>query len=42
MGTVLRERVPIFERVMRFITHGTVFVRIEEIAKTFLDPISVS
>lgn len=40
VGTLLREKVPVFERVLRFVTHGTVFVHIEEIAKTFQDPIS--
>jgi V-type H+-transporting ATPase subunit a len=40
VGTVLREKVPVFERVMRFVTHGTVFMRIEEILRTFQDPVT--
>ncbi|XP_059177285.1 V-type proton ATPase 116 kDa subunit a1-like isoform X2 [Physella acuta] len=40
VGTVLREKVPVFERVMKFITHSTVFMRVEEIEKKFVDPIS--
>ncbi|CAG5122024.1 unnamed protein product [Candidula unifasciata] len=40
VGTIPREKVPVFERVMRFVTHGTVFLRIEEIAKTFEDPVT--
>ncbi|BFZ17701.1 hypothetical protein BsWGS_20740 [Bradybaena similaris] len=40
VGTISREKVPIFERVLKFITHSTVFVRIEEIPKIFLDPVS--
>lgn len=42
VGTVLREKVPVFERVMKFITHSTVFMRTEEIERTFKDPITVS
>ncbi|KAH9490240.1 hypothetical protein Btru_035009 [Bulinus truncatus] len=40
VGTVLREKVPVFERVMKFITHSTVFMRTEEIERTFQDPIT--
>ncbi|RUS74587.1 hypothetical protein EGW08_017647 [Elysia chlorotica] len=40
VGTLLREKVPVFERVLRFVTHGTVFVHVEEIDKTFQDPIT--
>ncbi|CAG5124245.1 unnamed protein product, partial [Candidula unifasciata] len=40
VGTISREKVPVFERVLKFITHSTVFVRIEEIPRTFLDPVS--
>uniref|UniRef100_A0A0B7BHL0 V-type proton ATPase subunit a n=1 Tax=Arion vulgaris TaxID=1028688 RepID=A0A0B7BHL0_9EUPU len=40
VGTVLREKVPVFERVMRFVTHGTVFMRVEEILRTFEDPLT--
>ncbi|KAK7003907.1 V-type proton ATPase 116 kDa subunit a isoform 1-like isoform X2 [Biomphalaria glabrata] len=40
VGTVLREKVPVFERVMKFITHSTVFMRTEEIERTFKDPIT--
>ncbi|GFR90139.1 V-type proton ATPase subunit a [Elysia marginata] len=40
VGTLLREKVPVFERVLRFVTHGTVFVHVEEISRTFQDPIT--
>jgi V-type H+-transporting ATPase subunit a len=40
VGTILREKVPVFERVLKFITHSTVFVKVEEIPKPFLDPVS--
>ncbi|KAK3797205.1 hypothetical protein RRG08_030432 [Elysia crispata] len=40
VGTLLREKVPVFERVLRFVTHANVFVHVEEIAKTFQDPIT--
>ncbi|CAL1535625.1 unnamed protein product [Lymnaea stagnalis] len=40
VGTVLREKVPVFERVMKFVTHSTVFLRTEEIERAFVDPIS--
>ncbi|XP_059177289.1 V-type proton ATPase 116 kDa subunit a 1-like isoform X3 [Physella acuta] len=38
VGTIQRERVPVFERVMKFITHSTVFMRVEEIPTPFRDP----
>ncbi|GFO38895.1 V-type proton ATPase subunit a [Plakobranchus ocellatus] len=40
VGTLLREKVPVFERVLRYVTHGTVYVYTEEITKTFEDPIT--
>ncbi|XP_059177288.1 V-type proton ATPase 116 kDa subunit a1-like isoform X1 [Physella acuta] len=38
VGTIKREKVPVFERVMKFITHSTVFMRVEEIPTPFRDP----
>uniref|UniRef100_A0A2C9K861 V-type proton ATPase subunit a n=1 Tax=Biomphalaria glabrata TaxID=6526 RepID=A0A2C9K861_BIOGL len=40
VGTVLRDKVPVFERVMKFITHGMVFMRTEEIERILKDPIT--
>ncbi|XP_012943960.1 V-type proton ATPase 116 kDa subunit a1 isoform X2 [Aplysia californica] len=40
VGTILREKVPVFERVLKFVTHSNVYLRTEEIAQPLEDPIT--